>query len=57
MCKKIMLNRGNTFIETLNQARGKIVKSASKFIHDGSVRFNSDRQKVFFYCVSFYSVF
>lgn len=38
--RKIMLDRGNIFLERLNQTRGKIVKSASKFIVDGSVLFH-----------------
>ncbi|KAL3276546.1 hypothetical protein HHI36_011921 [Cryptolaemus montrouzieri] len=44
--KQIMLNRGNLFLEKLNQARGKIVKSASKFVIDGARVLTHSRSRV-----------
>lgn len=38
-CKKIMLARGKLFLKRLDEARGKIVKHALKFIVDGCVSF------------------
>ncbi|CAG9765233.1 unnamed protein product [Ceutorhynchus assimilis] len=45
-CKKIMLERGNLFLRKLDEARGKIVKFASKFILDGSKVLTHSRSRV-----------
>ncbi|CAH2006304.1 unnamed protein product [Acanthoscelides obtectus] len=45
-CKKIMLDRGHLFIKKLDEARGKIVKLASKFIEDGSKVLTHSRSRV-----------
>lgn len=37
-----MLQRGNTFLKRLHLCRGKIVKLATKFIADNSVRFSQN---------------
>lgn len=46
VCKNIMLERGVLFLERLNQARGKIVKSASKFIVDNCKVLTHSRSRV-----------
>ncbi|KAH1027674.1 translation initiation factor eIF-2B subunit alpha isoform X1 [Dendroctonus ponderosae] len=45
-CKQIMLHRGNLFLNKLGEARGKIVKFASKFIADGSKILTHSRSRV-----------
>ncbi|VEN38032.1 unnamed protein product [Callosobruchus maculatus] len=45
-CKKIMLDRGHLFIKKLDEARGKIVRLASKFIEDGSKVLTHSRSRV-----------
>ncbi|XP_050305791.1 translation initiation factor eIF-2B subunit alpha [Anthonomus grandis grandis] len=45
-CKKIMLDRGELFLKKLDEARGKIVKFASKFILDGSKVLTHSRSRV-----------
>ncbi|KAJ8979922.1 hypothetical protein NQ317_003664 [Molorchus minor] len=45
-CKAIMLNRGHIFIKKLDEARGKIVKLAAKFIGDGCKVLTHSRSRV-----------
>ncbi|XP_066150948.1 translation initiation factor eIF2B subunit alpha [Euwallacea fornicatus] len=45
-CKAIMLDRGNLFLKKLSEARGKIVRFASKFITDGSKVLTHSRSRV-----------
>ncbi|XP_066248434.1 translation initiation factor eIF2B subunit alpha [Euwallacea similis] len=45
-CKAIMLDRGNLFLKKLHEARGKIVRFASKFIMDGSKVLTHSRSRV-----------
>lgn len=45
-CREIMLDRGNLFLKNLNEARGKIAKSACKFITDGCKVLTHSRSRV-----------
>jgi len=45
-CKQIMLNRGDLFLNKLDEARGKITRFASKFILDGSKVLTHSRSRV-----------
>ncbi|XP_076252931.1 eukaryotic translation initiation factor 2B subunit alpha [Rhynchophorus ferrugineus] len=45
-CKKLMLARANMFDKKLDEARGKIAKSASKFITDGAKVLTHSRSRV-----------
>ncbi|XP_014245167.1 translation initiation factor eIF-2B subunit alpha isoform X2 [Cimex lectularius] len=45
-CKKIMLHRGEVFLNKLKEARGKIAKLASSFIVDGSTVLTHSKSRV-----------
>lgn len=45
-CKQIMLERGLLFLTKLDEARGKIVKLATRFINDGSRILTHSRSRV-----------